>query len=112
MNRLRVTSSFVARFSLACIVAIGVTFNIGAGGGAGGGADGGGSNGGGTRHVGGGAARAEEPTNKTRVDGNRFNYLDAPLDPYYPHRTFPKLTTPQWVGKPSVTTHSTPCATR
>ncbi|HND54484.1 MAG TPA: polysaccharide deacetylase family protein, partial [Pirellulaceae bacterium] len=98
MNRLRVTSSFVARFSLVCVVAIGVAFNIGAGGGA----DGGGSNGGGGCFVVGGAARAEEPTNKTRVDGNRLNYLDAPLDPYYPHRTFPKLTTPQWVGKPGV----------
>ena len=30
--------------------------------------------------------------------GNRFAYLDE-LDPYYPHATFPKLITPQWVGE-------------
>src|SRR5262245_66441717 len=35
------------------------------------------------------------------ADGNRFAYLDD-LDPYYPHRTFPKLITPQWVGEPGV----------
>src|SRR5947209_10794283 len=33
--------------------------------------------------------------------GNRLAYLDE-LDPYYPSRTFPKLTTPQWVGEPGV----------
>src|SRR5438309_8662391 len=32
------------------------------------------------------------------ADGNRLAYLDGPLDPYYPHRDFPKLITPQWVG--------------
>jgi putative membrane-bound dehydrogenase-like protein len=35
------------------------------------------------------------------ADGNRFAYLDD-LDPYYPHRTFPKLITPQWIGEPGV----------
>src|SRR5918996_191761 len=35
------------------------------------------------------------------ADGNRFAHLDD-LDPYYPHRTFPKLVTPQWVGEPGV----------
>lgn len=35
------------------------------------------------------------------ADGNRLAYLDD-LDPYYPHRTFPKLITPQWVGEPGV----------
>ena len=34
-------------------------------------------------------------------DGNRLTYLDE-LDPYYVHRDFPKLTTPQWVGEPGV----------
>src|SRR5947209_5075133 len=32
-----------------------------------------------------------------KLDGNRLAYLDV-LDPYYPHRDFPKLITPQWVG--------------
>src|SRR5262245_11994868 len=36
------------------------------------------------------------------ADGNRLAYLDGPLDPYYPHRTFPKLITPQWVGEDGV----------
>jgi len=35
-------------------------------------------------------------------DGNRLAYLDGPLDPYYPHRDFPKLITPQWVGEEGV----------
>ena len=34
-------------------------------------------------------------------DGNRLAYLDG-VDPYYPHRDFPKLTTPQWVGEEGV----------
>jgi putative membrane-bound dehydrogenase-like protein len=37
----------------------------------------------------------------TAADGNRLAYLDE-VDPYYPHRTFPKLVTPQWVGEPGV----------
>ncbi len=35
-------------------------------------------------------------------DGNRLVYLDEPCDPYYVHRTFPKLVTPQWVGDDGV----------
>ncbi|MBL8795139.1 MAG: c-type cytochrome [Planctomycetia bacterium] len=35
------------------------------------------------------------------ADGNRLTYLDE-SDPYYVHRTFPKLTTPQWVGEEGV----------
>jgi putative membrane-bound dehydrogenase-like protein len=34
-------------------------------------------------------------------DGNRLTYLDG-SDAYYPHRTFPKLTTPMWVGEDGV----------
>ena len=37
-----------------------------------------------------------------RGDANAFAHLDRPLDPYYVHRDFPKLTTPQWVGDPRV----------
>ena len=29
-------------------------------------------------------------------------YADGPLDPYYPHRDYPKLITPQWVGDDGV----------
>jgi hypothetical protein len=36
------------------------------------------------------------------ADGNRLAYLDGPFDPYYPHRDFPKLITPQWVGEEGV----------
>ena len=36
-----------------------------------------------------------------KPDGNRLAYLDG-NDPYYPHRDFAKLTTPQWVGEPGV----------
>ncbi len=35
------------------------------------------------------------------ADGNRLAYLDE-CDPYYPHRDFARLTTPQWVGEPGV----------
>lgn len=34
-------------------------------------------------------------------DGNRLAYLDE-CDPYYPHRDFARLTTPQWVGESGV----------
>jgi hypothetical protein len=34
-------------------------------------------------------------------DGNRLAYLDE-SDPYYVHRTFPKLITPQWIGEEGV----------
>ena len=43
---------------------------------------------------------AAQPTAKT-MGGNRLAYLDE-LDPYYPHRDFPKLITPQWVGEKDV----------
>jgi putative membrane-bound dehydrogenase-like protein len=36
------------------------------------------------------------------ADGNRFAYLDDPVNAYYVHRTFPKLVTPQWVGEDGV----------
>ena len=32
---------------------------------------------------------------------NRLTYLEE-VDPFYPHRDFPKLTTPQWVGERGV----------
>ena len=32
-------------------------------------------------------------------DGNKLSYLQDPIDPYYVHGDFPKLTTPQWVGE-------------
>ena len=35
------------------------------------------------------------------AEGNRLTYLDV-RDPYYVSRTFPKLTTPQWVGEEGV----------
>jgi hypothetical protein len=35
------------------------------------------------------------------ADANRFVYLDE-SDPYYVSRTFPRLTTPQWIGEPGV----------
>src|SRR6476659_10596992 len=44
---------------------------------------------------------AQAPPAK-KPDGNRLAYLDGPLDPYYPHRDFPKLVTPQWVGEEGV----------
>jgi hypothetical protein len=34
-------------------------------------------------------------------DGNRLTYLDE-SDPYYVHRKFPKLVTPQWIGEEGV----------
>jgi putative membrane-bound dehydrogenase-like protein len=42
------------------------------------------------------------PLPLSAADGNRQAYLDGPLDPYYPHRDFPKLITPQWVGEEGV----------
>jgi hypothetical protein len=42
---------------------------------------------------------AQEPK---KPDANRLAYLDGPLDPYYPHRDFPKLITPQWIGEDGV----------
>jgi len=43
-----------------------------------------------------------EPAAESPVDGNRLAYLDAPCDPYYPHRGLARLATPQWVGEPGV----------
>ncbi len=34
--------------------------------------------------------------------GNRLTYLDDPIDPYYVHKDFPRLITPQWVGQDGV----------
>jgi putative membrane-bound dehydrogenase-like protein len=36
------------------------------------------------------------------ADGNRLTYLDDTWNPYYVGRTFPKLTTPMWVGEEGV----------
>ncbi|MBI3863893.1 MAG: hypothetical protein HY290_18540, partial [Planctomycetia bacterium] len=36
-----------------------------------------------------------------RRDGNRLTYLDE-NNPWYPHRDFPRLITPQWVGEDGV----------
>jgi hypothetical protein len=46
-------------------------------------------------------AHAEDSA-KPKPDGNRLAYLDEPLNPYYPHKDFPKLITPQWVGEEGV----------
>lgn len=34
--------------------------------------------------------------------GNRLNYLNGPVDPYYVNLQSPKLITPQWVAEPGV----------
>ncbi len=47
---------------------------------------------------------AAEPAGRSadkRRDGNRLAYLDE-NNPWYPHRDFPKLITPQWVGEEGV----------
>src|SRR5580698_8433373 len=36
-----------------------------------------------------------------KPDASRLVHSD-PMNPYYPHRDFPKLITPQWVGEPGV----------
>src|SRR6267154_2478200 len=46
------------------------------------------------------AEPTERPVNFSR-DGNRLTYLDE-NNPWYPHRDFPKLITPQWVGEEGV----------
>src|SRR5262245_39192804 len=43
------------------------------------------------------AATTAEPA----PDGTRLAYL-AEVNPYYPHRDFPTLITPPWVGEPGV----------
>ncbi|MEM7474934.1 MAG: PVC-type heme-binding CxxCH protein [Planctomycetota bacterium] len=42
------------------------------------------------------------PAGENVADGNRLVYLDAPCDPFYVHRSFPKLVTPQWIGEDGV----------
>ena len=42
------------------------------------------------------------PSGGRSADGNRLTYLDDAAAPYYVSRTFPKLTTPQWVGESGV----------
>ncbi|QDT12110.1 PVC-type heme-binding CxxCH protein [Planctomycetes bacterium K23_9] len=52
-----------------------------------------------------GVTFAQPPARKTRpapVPTNPLTYLDQYSDSYYPHTTFPKLTTPQWIGEPGV----------
>src|SRR5579872_241911 len=46
------------------------------------------------------AAEPSIPSPKSR-DGNRLTYLDE-NNPWYPHRNFPRLITPQWVGEEGV----------
>ena len=40
-------------------------------------------------------------THVPKSPANRLVYLDDP-SPFYPHRDFPKLITPQWVGEAGV----------
>jgi len=40
-------------------------------------------------------------THVPQSPANRLTYLEE-VDPFYPHRDFPKLTTPQWVGEKGV----------
>ena len=47
------------------------------------------------------ASAADKP-NTAKPNGNRLAYLDEPCNPWYPHRDFPKLTTPMWVGEEGV----------
>lgn len=44
---------------------------------------------------------AVERSEADRAGGGRFTYM-ADRDPYYPHTSFPKLTTPQWLAEPGV----------
>ena len=44
---------------------------------------------------------AATPAAPFSANANRLAYLDE-SDPFYPHRDFPKLTTPQWVGEAGV----------
>ncbi len=47
------------------------------------------------------ASAADKP-NTAKPNGNRLTYLDEPCNPWSPHRDFPKLTTPMWVGEEGV----------
>ena len=40
-------------------------------------------------------------THVSKSPANRLAHLDDP-SPFYPHRDFPKLITPQWVGEEGV----------
>lgn len=42
------------------------------------------------------------PSVGVAAEGAGLSHGDGPLDPYYPRRGFPKLTTPQWVGEEGV----------
>jgi len=42
-----------------------------------------------------------QPAADSHPDGNRLTYLDE-ADPFYVNLSFPKLTTPQWIGEPGV----------
>ncbi len=44
---------------------------------------------------------AAEPAKSPYTRGNRLAYLDE-INPYYPHRDFARLITPQWVGEKGV----------
>src|SRR5258707_15038379 len=46
-------------------------------------------------------AQASAPFPPKMRAGNRLAYLDE-NNPWYPHREFPKLITPQWVGEEGV----------
>ena len=48
-----------------------------------------------------GAAQSGDEVPAPTKDGNRLAYLDE-CNPWYPHRDFPKLITPQWVGEEGV----------
>lgn len=50
-----------------------------------------------------GVTIAQQPSTPAESSqDNPLAYLDADSDSYYPHASFPKLTTPQWVGDPDV----------
>lgn len=46
-------------------------------------------------------ATAADRPKASKPDGNRLTYLDE-VNPWYPNKDFPKLTTPQWVGEKGV----------
>ncbi len=47
------------------------------------------------------SAESADDTPPPAKDGNRLAYLDE-CNPWYPHKDFPKLITPQWVGEEGV----------
>jgi putative membrane-bound dehydrogenase-like protein len=46
-------------------------------------------------------ATAADRPKAPKPDGNRLTYLDE-INPWYPNKDFPRLTTPQWVGEKGV----------